>query len=147
MKSWARKPAPSKPDIVVSIDPVLEQKLDALGVMISQFAEGGANGSAALAFMNTFLATACAVLSWTFAEWLFKGKPSMLGAASGAVAGLARNRLVGVGIVHEQQLASVGEGHAVGERELAEGAQHGVTLAPGLRDRKGPPRWPGGQSK
>ena len=47
-----------------------------------------ANGSAALAFMNTFLATACAVLSWTFAEWIFKGKPSMLGAASGAVAGL-----------------------------------------------------------
>ena len=43
---------------------------------------------AALAFLNTFLATACAVLSWTFAEWLFKGKPSMLGAASGAVAGL-----------------------------------------------------------
>jgi Amt family ammonium transporter len=35
-----------------------------------------ANGSAALAFMNTFLATACAVLSWTFGEWLFKGKPS-----------------------------------------------------------------------
>ncbi len=47
-----------------------------------------ANGAAALAFMNTFLATACAVLSWMFAEWLFKGKPSMLGAASGAVAGL-----------------------------------------------------------
>jgi Amt family ammonium transporter len=47
-----------------------------------------ANGSAALAFVNTFLATACAVLSWTFAEWIFKGKPSMLGAASGAVAGL-----------------------------------------------------------
>ena len=47
-----------------------------------------ANNSAALAFMNTFLATACAVLSWTFGEWLFKGKPSMLGAASGAVAGL-----------------------------------------------------------
>jgi Amt family ammonium transporter len=47
-----------------------------------------ANGSAALAFMNTFLATACAVLSWIAAEWLFKGKPSMLGAASGAVAGL-----------------------------------------------------------
>ena len=46
------------------------------------------NAFAALAFMNTFLATACAVLSWTFAEWLFKGKPSMLGAASGAVAGL-----------------------------------------------------------
>jgi len=47
-----------------------------------------ANGFAALAFMNTFLATACAVLSWMFAEWLIKGKPSMLGAASGAVAGL-----------------------------------------------------------
>jgi Amt family ammonium transporter len=47
-----------------------------------------ANNSAVLAFMNTFLATACAVLSWTFGEWMFKGKPSMLGAASGAVAGL-----------------------------------------------------------
>ena len=47
-----------------------------------------ANNSAALAFMNTFLATACAVLAWTFGEWLFKSKPSMLGAASGAVAGL-----------------------------------------------------------
>jgi ammonium transporter, Amt family len=47
-----------------------------------------ANGSAALAFVNTYLATACAVLSWMFAEWLLKGKPSMLGAASGAVAGL-----------------------------------------------------------
>jgi len=47
-----------------------------------------ANGSAALAFMNTYLATACAVLSWIAAEWWLKGKPSMLGAASGAVAGL-----------------------------------------------------------
>jgi Amt family ammonium transporter len=47
-----------------------------------------ANGSAALAFMNTYLATACAVLSWMGGEWLIKGKPSMLGAASGAVAGL-----------------------------------------------------------
>jgi Amt family ammonium transporter len=47
-----------------------------------------AGNSAALAFVNTYLATACAVLSWTFGEWLFKGKPSMLGAASGAVAGL-----------------------------------------------------------
>ena len=47
-----------------------------------------ANGSAALAFMNTYLATSCAVLSWMTAEWLIKGKPSMLGAASGAVAGL-----------------------------------------------------------
>jgi Amt family ammonium transporter len=43
---------------------------------------------AVLAFINTFLATACAVISWSVFEWLFKGKPSMLGAASGAVAGL-----------------------------------------------------------
>ncbi|MBK9116609.1 MAG: ammonium transporter [Betaproteobacteria bacterium] len=47
-----------------------------------------ANNFAVLAFINTFLATACAVLAWTFGEWMFKGKPSMLGAASGAVAGL-----------------------------------------------------------
>ncbi|MGN6387994.1 MAG: ammonium transporter, partial [Burkholderiaceae bacterium] len=47
-----------------------------------------ASGSAALAFVNTLLATAAAVLSWTFGEWMGKGKPSMLGAASGAVAGL-----------------------------------------------------------
>ena len=47
-----------------------------------------ANGVAALAFVNTTLATAAAVLSWTFVEWMIKGKPSMLGAASGAVAGL-----------------------------------------------------------
>jgi Amt family ammonium transporter len=47
-----------------------------------------ANGFAALAFVNTYLATACAVLSWMVIEWLMKGKPSMVGAASGAVAGL-----------------------------------------------------------
>jgi Amt family ammonium transporter len=47
-----------------------------------------ANGFAALAFINTYLATACAVLSWILGEAIFKGKPSMLGAASGAVAGL-----------------------------------------------------------
>ncbi|MDE2048293.1 MAG: ammonium transporter [Betaproteobacteria bacterium] len=47
-----------------------------------------ANGSAGLAFMNTFVATAAAVLSWMTGEWLAKGKPSILGAASGAVAGL-----------------------------------------------------------
>ena len=47
-----------------------------------------ANGTAGLAFMNTYLATACAVISWTFGEWLLKGKPSLLGAASGCVAGL-----------------------------------------------------------
>src|SRR5262245_35680794 len=47
-----------------------------------------AGNSAALAFLNTFLATACAVLSWSLFEAMFKGKPTMLGAASGAVAGL-----------------------------------------------------------
>jgi Amt family ammonium transporter len=47
-----------------------------------------ANGVAAFAFVNTLLATAAAVLAWTFVEWMVKGKPSMLGAASGAVAGL-----------------------------------------------------------
>ncbi|AVR95350.1 ammonium transporter [Pseudoduganella armeniaca] len=43
---------------------------------------------AALAFINTLLATAAAAVSWLMAEWVLKGKPSMLGAASGAVAGL-----------------------------------------------------------
>ena len=47
-----------------------------------------AGNSAALAFLNTYLATACAVLSWSVGEAVFKGKPTMLGAASGAVAGL-----------------------------------------------------------
>jgi Amt family ammonium transporter len=47
-----------------------------------------ANGVAALAFINTLVATAAATLSWIGAEALLKGKASMLGAASGAVAGL-----------------------------------------------------------
>lgn len=47
-----------------------------------------ANGFAGLAFINTFAATAAAVLSWSLAEALLRGKASMLGAASGAVAGL-----------------------------------------------------------
>jgi Amt family ammonium transporter len=47
-----------------------------------------ANGVAALAFVNTLLATAAATMSWLFGEWMAKGKPSMLGGASGAVAGL-----------------------------------------------------------
>jgi len=41
-----------------------------------------------LAFTNTLLATGMAVVAWVFGEWVVKGKPSMLGAASGAVAGL-----------------------------------------------------------
>jgi Amt family ammonium transporter len=47
-----------------------------------------ANGTAGLAMTNTFLATAAAAMSWMFAEWMIKGHPSLLGAASGAVAGL-----------------------------------------------------------
>jgi ammonium transporter, Amt family len=47
-----------------------------------------ANSGAALAFLNTFLATAAAVLSWSVGEAMHKGKASMLGGASGAVAGL-----------------------------------------------------------
>jgi Amt family ammonium transporter len=47
-----------------------------------------ATGLAALAFANTLFATAAAALSWLLAEWMMKGKPSMLGTASGAVAGL-----------------------------------------------------------
>jgi ammonium transporter, Amt family len=47
-----------------------------------------ANNTAVLAFVNTFSATAAAVLAWCIGETLAKGKASMLGAASGAVAGL-----------------------------------------------------------
>jgi Amt family ammonium transporter len=46
------------------------------------------NGTTALAFVNTFVATAGATLGWMFTEWAVKGKPSLLGMASGAVAGL-----------------------------------------------------------
>jgi Amt family ammonium transporter len=47
-----------------------------------------ANGTAVLAMINTFVATAAAALAWMLAEAIFKGKPSLLGGASGAVAGL-----------------------------------------------------------
>ena len=47
-----------------------------------------ASGGAALAMTNTFLATAAAALAWMFAEWIIKGHPSLLGALSGAIAGL-----------------------------------------------------------
>ena len=47
-----------------------------------------AGNSAALAFLNTLLATAGAVIAWSAAEWILKRHASMLGAASGAVAGL-----------------------------------------------------------
>jgi len=47
-----------------------------------------ANGTAALAMINTFVATCAAALAWMFAEWLIKGKASLLGIVTGAVAGL-----------------------------------------------------------
>jgi Amt family ammonium transporter len=49
---------------------------------------GAADGRAGLAMLVTQLATATAALGWMFAEWIAKGKPSVLGIASGAVAGL-----------------------------------------------------------
>ena len=47
-----------------------------------------ANGIAVLALTNTIVATAAAAMSWMFIEWLLRGKPSLLGVASGAVSGL-----------------------------------------------------------
>jgi ammonium transporter, Amt family len=47
-----------------------------------------ANGVTAVAFINTFVATAAAAISWALVEQIHHGKPSMLGAATGAVAGL-----------------------------------------------------------
>ena len=49
---------------------------------------GTANEIAALAFVNTVVATAAAILGWIFSEWALRGKPSLLGACSGAIAGL-----------------------------------------------------------
>jgi len=47
-----------------------------------------ANGATALAFVNTMIATAGAAFSWLIVEWVVKGKPSLLGMVTGAVAGL-----------------------------------------------------------
>jgi Amt family ammonium transporter len=47
-----------------------------------------ANEIAALALFNTLIATVGAIMAWVFTEWALKGRPSMLGAASGAIAGL-----------------------------------------------------------
>ena len=49
----------------------------------------GANGLAAQAFATTFFASAASMTSWTLMDWIVKGKPSAVGAAVGAVAGLA----------------------------------------------------------
>ncbi|MFM2475937.1 ammonium transporter AmtB [Celerinatantimonas sp. MCCC 1A17872] len=47
-----------------------------------------ANATAGLAFLNTVIATAGAILSWSFVEWFIRRKPSLLGASSGCIAGL-----------------------------------------------------------
>jgi len=47
-----------------------------------------ATGTAAMAILNTTVATAAAALAWAFGEWLFRGHPSLLGGISGAIAGL-----------------------------------------------------------
>jgi len=47
-----------------------------------------ANGGTTLAFINTILAPAAAGMAWMLTEWMLRGKPSMLGVASGVVAGL-----------------------------------------------------------
>ena len=49
----------------------------------------GANGGAVSAFVATHIAASAAVVTWTVAEWVHRGKPTLLGAASGAIAGLA----------------------------------------------------------
>ncbi|EDZ3806812.1 ammonium transporter AmtB [Salmonella enterica] len=49
---------------------------------------GSANEIAALAFVNSVVATAAAILGWIIGEWTLRGKPSLLGACSGAIAGL-----------------------------------------------------------
>jgi Amt family ammonium transporter len=66
-----------------------------------------ANGAAALAFVNTLIAPCAAILAWTLGEWIGKGKPSMLGAASGAVAGL-------VGITPAAGFVGLGGALAIG---------------------------------
>nr|WP_234484953.1 ammonium transporter [Noviherbaspirillum pedocola] len=47
-----------------------------------------ANSVATMAFLNTFLASCAAASTWLFVEWTFKGRPSLLGGISGAIAGL-----------------------------------------------------------
>ncbi|XHX67397.1 ammonium transporter AmtB [Photorhabdus akhurstii] len=66
-----------------------------------------ANEIAALAFLNTIVATAAAILSWVFAEWFFRNKPSLLGACSGCIAGL-------VGITPAAGMVGVGGALIIG---------------------------------
>ena len=80
--------------LLLTVDNVL--KLTVLGAGLLWFGWFGfnagsalaANGLAATAFVNTHVASASAALSWTVLEWRLRGKPSLLGAVSGCVAGL-----------------------------------------------------------
>ena len=77
-------PAPPPAAVERVRKPLLDELFERLGKARD---EEEANGVAAMVFVNTLLATAAATLSWMGAEWIDRGKPSMLGAASGAVAG------------------------------------------------------------
>jgi Amt family ammonium transporter len=66
-----------------------------------------ANGLAAYAFVNTHVAAGTAMLAWVIVEWALRGKPTALGAASGAVAGL-------VGITPAAGFVNVGGALAIG---------------------------------
>ena len=57
-------------------------------VRLQRRSAGSANGNAGMAMAVTQFATAAAALAWMFAEWATRGKPSVLGVISGAVAGL-----------------------------------------------------------
>jgi len=72
----------------------------------------GANGLATNAFVVTHIAAACATLGWVLAEWMFSGKPTILGAASGAVAGLVAIT-PGSGFVSPMSAIAIGLGGGV----------------------------------
>ena len=92
-----------------------------------------ANGFAALAFINTLVATAGAVLAWCVGEAMMRGKASMLGAASGAVAGLvaitpaAGNVGIGGGLVIDGRIITGAGGYA---GEWGHGPVANAALAP-----------------
>src|SRR5690606_6203682 len=85
-----------------------------------------ANEIAALAFVNTVVATAGAILSWVFGEWVVRGKPSLLGACSGAIAGL-------VGITPACGYVGVGGALLIGIVAGVAGRWGGTTLERILR--------------
>ncbi len=72
----------------------------------------GANGLAAIAFATTHMAAAVAGLAWVFIEWVHRGKPTILGAATGAVAGLVAIT-PGAGYVTVLSSIAIGLGVAV----------------------------------